>query len=245
MYIFWIVILAALLAGITLFLYKSQQQNRRKVAERSAPLPVLDSHASDISTSASIPDKASTGSVPAPLAEPVNANAPLPPADVAPAPFPASASMPSHNWLNQVRRLREKHDLEGALLLCEQNFPKVQALQQAAITLRQQMRANNEEQRPSTAAQASAQLETQLKQLYRIAVLADLFRNSNAHKPRDPLATYLSLAQREFDYQQHGTRLLRLLTKNDIRQLEQLWGHPQQHAHAEEILADTWRQHCR
>lgn len=245
MYIFWIVILAALLAGITLFLYKSQQRNRRKVAERSAPLPVLDSRASDISTSASIPDKASTGAVPAPLAEPVNA----PPTDVSPAPPsappPAPTSMPSHNWLNQVRRLREKHDLEGALLLCEQNFPKMQALQQAAITLRQQMRADKEEQQPSTAAQASAQLEAQLKQLYRIAVLADLFRNSNAHKPRDPLQTYRSLAQREFDYQQHGTRLLRLLTKNDIRQLEQLWGHPQQHAHAEEVLGDTWRQRCR
>lgn len=226
MNLIWIVMLATLLAGIILFLHRSQQQNRRKVIDRSAPLALPEIELQRPAASRQV-----TAALP--LAEPAPATSDKP---VTVTDIPAiTDSVTSGNWLNHVKRLREKGDTEGALQLCQEHFPRLQAFQQAALILRQQVRELVEQHRPAN---------TELKQLYRIAVLADLFRSSNPHKPRDAQAAFAYLASCDFDYQRHGTRQLRLLTKSDIRHFEQLWGRPQSHLHAEEVLGEQWQQQC-
>lgn len=208
MYLIWTVMAAVLLAGIILFLHKSQQQNRREVAERSAPLAGLEGDFR-ISTPPATADE-----------------------DI-PVIAPAGTG---NNWLNQVKRLREKGDADAALALCEQHYPRVQAFQQAALILRQQIRELVEQHRPA---------HDCIRELYRVAAFADLFRSSNPHKPRDPQAAWQSLSALHFDYRRLGTAELRLLTKRDVRHLEQLWGRPQAHLHAEEVLGGQWQALCR
>lgn len=208
MYLIWTVMAAVLLAGIILFLHKSQQQNRREVAERSAPLAGLEGDFR-ISTPPATADE-----------------------DI-PVIAPAGTG---NNWLNQVKRLREKGDADAALALCEQHYPRVQAFQQAALILRQQIRELVEQHRPA---------HDCIRELYRVAAFADLFRSNNPHKPRDPQAAWQSLSALDFDYRRLGTAELRLLTKRDVRHLEQLWGRPQAHLHAEEVLGGQWQALCR
>lgn len=208
MYLIWTVMAAVLLAGIILFLHKSQQQNRREVAERSAPLAGLEGDFR-ISTPPATADE-----------------------DI-PVIAPAGTG---NNWLNQVKRLREKGDADAALALCEQHFPRVQAFQQAALILRQQIRELVEQHRPA---------HDCIRELYRVAAFADLFRSNNPHKPRDPQVAWQSLSALDFDYRRLGTAELRLLTKRDVRHLEQLWGRPQAHLHAEEVLGGQWQALCR
>lgn len=208
MYLIWTVMAAVLLAGIILFLHKSQQQNRREVAERSAPLAGLEGDFR-ISTPPATADE-----------------------DI-PVIAPAGTG---NNWLNQVKRLREKGDADAALALCEQHYPRVQAFQQAALILRQQIRELVEQHRPA---------HDCIRELYRVAAFADLFRSNNPYKPRDPQAAWQSLSALDFDYRRLGTAELRLLTKRDVRHLEQLWGRPQAHLHAEEVLGGQWQALCR
>lgn len=208
MYLIWTVMAAVLLAGIILFLHKSQQQNRREVAERSAPLAGLEGDFR-ISTPPATADE-----------------------DI-PVIAPAGTG---NNWLKQVKRLREKGDADAALALCEQHYPRVQAFQQAALILRQQIRELVEQHRPA---------HDRIRELYRVAAFADLFRSSNPHKPRDPQVAWQSLSALHFDYRRLGTAELRLLTKRDVRHLEQLWGRPQAHLHAEEVLGGQWQALCR
>src|SRR5690606_23914353 len=163
MYLIWTVMAAVLLAGIILFLHKSQQQNRREVAERSAPLAGLEGDFR-ISTPPATAD------------------------EYIPVIAPAGTG---NNWLNQVKRLREKGDADAALALCEQHFPRVQAFQQAALILRQQIRERVEQHRPA---------HDCIRELYRVAAFADLFRSNNPHKPRDPQAAWQSLSALDFDH---------------------------------------------
>lgn len=237
MYLIWIVIVATLLAGIILFLHRSQQQNRRDVVERSTPLAIP-----DVLLPPQVADKAPAAvpramphgrdTVPDGLLPPTTRTQPAAAPDI---PTLADSST-GGNWLGQIKRLREKGDADGALQLSQAHFPRMQAFQQAAIILRQQVRELVEQHRP---------VHAELKLLYRTAVFADLYRSSNPYKPRDPESAYLAIATREIDYQRHGTRQLRLLTKSDIRHLEQLWGRPQSHLHAEEVFGEQWQQLCR
>jgi hypothetical protein len=139
------------------------------------------------------------------------------------------------SWLEQVKRLRESGQDQAALSLSQQQFPRVQAFQQAAIILRHLIRDLIEQHRP---------VRDEMQQLYRIAVMADLYRNSNVLKPSDPGAALQSLQGLDFDYKSIGTRHLRLLTKSDMRHLEQLWGRPHTHQHAEDALREHWLPLC-
>lgn len=240
MYLIWTVMAAVLLAGIILFLHKSQQQNRREVAERSAPLAGLEG---DFRISTPAPAPATSPAPPPPVPEPAAAMPPATPVATTSPPATADEDIPviapagtGNNWLNQVKRLREKGDADAALALCEQHYPRVQAFQQAALILRQQIRELVEQHRPA---------HDCIRELYRVAAFADLFRSNNPHKPRDPQAAWQSLSALDFDYRRLGTAELRLLTKSDVRHLEQLWGHPEAHLHAEEVLGGQWQALCR
>lgn len=236
MYLIWIVMAAVLLVGIILFLHKSQQQNRREVAERSAPLAGLEG---DFRVGSPAPVAVPPPRQPVPAREAVIAmpapDNPSPAATDDDIPVMAASNAGNH-WLNQVKRLREKGDSDAALALCEQYYPRVQAFQQAALILRQQIRERVEQHRPANDC---------IRQLYRVAALADLYRSNNPLRPRDPQAAWNTVAGQDFDYQRLGTRELRLLTKSDIRHLEQLWGRPVAHLHAEEVLGEQWQLLCR
>lgn len=238
MYLLLSMALVLLIAGVIFLLHKSQQKNRNEVADRTAPLAVLDldfddgrpeSPASSAATPAApiTPAQAVSIDLPPPFVTHAGANAAV---------IAGDEGLGQDSWLDQVKRLRELDELPAALQLCQQQYPRIQAFQQAAVILRQLIRLLIEQHKPVVA---------EVRQLYRIAVLADLYRNSNPLKPRDPQATLNSLLTIEFEYKHIGTRLLRLLTKSDIRHLEQLWGKPLGHQHAEETLGPQWQELCR
>lgn len=166
-------------------------------------------------------------------------NAPLPGLDNPALPdfgqAPAAAPPGSDNWLAQSRSLRENGQLDTALLLCRNHYPRAQAFQQAAIILRQQIREAVEQLQPANHL---------LRDLYRTAALADLFRSGNLHKPGDPHAALELVQHSDFSYQTLGHLHLKLLNKSDAKALEQLWGSPATHRHAEDLLGQTWLDLC-
>lgn len=224
MYFILFLLLALLTAGIIALLHRNQVKNRSEVVDRSAPLAAIDLSFVD---------------APAPPAATHPAPAPVPAAPVTDVPVftaaPATESGVGDNWQEQVKRLRDEGSDEAAVALCRQFFPRIQAFQQAAIILRHLVRVQVE---------ANHGVVKELKELYRIAVMADLYRNSNPVKPRDGRSTLQKLLLLEFDYNAIGTRHLRLLTKSDVRHLEQLWGRPLQHMHAEDCPGIHWDALC-
>jgi len=220
MYFILFLLLIVLTAGIIALLHRNQVKSRSDVVDRSAPLAALDLS----------------------FAEPEPPIAPAPPA-IAPVTdvpvftaTPAGEGAQADNWQEQVKRLRETGRDGDALALCRQQYPRIQAFQQAAIILRHLVKSQLE---------ANHGVVKELRELSRIAVMADLYRNSNALKPKDPRKALQQLLQLDFDYNAIGTRHLRLLTKSDVRHLEQLWGRPQQHQHAEDCPGIRWNELCR
>lgn len=224
MYFILFLLLALLTAGIIALLHRNQLKNRSEVVDRSAPLAAVD---------LSFVDQASPPAATHPA--PVTAAA-APVTDV-PVFTAAMAAEPGagDNWQEQLKRLRDEGHDEAAVAFCRQFFPRIQAFQQAAIILRHLIRVQVD---------ANRSVVKELKELYRIAVMADLYRNSNPVKPRDGRSTLQQLLSLEFDYKVIGTRHLRLLTKSDVRHLEQLWGRPQQHMHAEDCPSLNWDALC-
>jgi len=147
----------------------------------------------------------------------------------------ATTPQSSDNWLAQSRTLRENGQLDAALMLCRNHYPRAQAFQQAAIILRQQIREAVEQLQPANHL---------LRDLYRTAALADLFRSGNLHKPADPHAALEQVQHSDFSYPTLGHLHLKLLNKSDARALEQLWGSPATHRHAEDLLGETWLDLC-
>jgi len=147
----------------------------------------------------------------------------------------ATALQSSDNWLASTRALRESGQLDAALALCRSHYPRAQAFQQVAIILRQQIREAVEQLQPANHL---------LRDLYRTAALADLFRSGNLHKPMDQLAALEQVQDSDFSYQALGHQHLKLLNKSDTRALEQLWGSPSTHRHAEDLLGETWLALC-
>lgn len=149
---------------------------------------------------------------------------------------PEATHVADNNWLAHIRTLRESGQLEAALSQSKAHFPKTQAFQQAAIILRQQIRADLDHFLP---------VDALLQELFHTAALADLFRTSSSHKPLDPLAALAAVRGLSFHYSAIGHLRLKLLNKSDVRALEQLWGIPAVHRHVEEVLGEDWLRWCR
>jgi hypothetical protein len=241
---FVVVVLAAILLAATLWwLQRQQVRGRAETVERSRELPPLSKEqlpdfrpgaqaagysssppgtgptGTGVATASSVDLSASTTSTATPRATTTSAQQAL----VSP-------------WQDQVKQLKDSSDLDTALALCQQQFPKSQAFQQAAIVLRLQMKHRLEHR---------ADIGPLLAKLYRCAVLADLFRNGVTPKPSNPRAALKQLAGHEFDYRQVGHQQLKLLNKSDILLLEQRWGKPYGHSHAEAVLGTEWENICR
>jgi hypothetical protein len=236
---FWL-----LLAAVTIFfiwlLRRNQHSRARESAELNTPLPRLDQSVLPDLRRAPQTEASPPGPASAPVADtsPTTSFAPELPQDsspVTPYDTPGSALASTENWLHRVRILRENDQLDAALTLCRTHYPRSQAFQQAAVILRQQIRDCIEQKLPA------AQL---LRELYRTAALADLFRGGSHWKPLDPQVALAQLDDTDFSYANLGHQYLRLLNKSDVRALEQLWGHPATHRHSEELLGEDWRTLC-
>jgi hypothetical protein len=149
--------------------------------------------------------------------------------DFAPPPF-ASASTPPNsadNWLQQVRTLRTSQQYDEALEVCLSQFPKAQAIQQAAIILRQQIKVSQEN---------NIAFEDLLQNLYNLAAMADVYGGTR-HAAAPVAQIMAALYNCKGNYRAMGYQKLKLLNKNDIRLLEEAWGKPTTHRRAEEIYA--------
>lgn len=213
-----VVLAAALLAATLWWLQRQQVRGRAETIERSRELPPLSKE--------QLPDFAAGAQTATAVSSPVATPAPA-----------ANATPPQAAiaWQDQVRQLKDVGNLDAALALCQQQFPKSQAFQQAAIVLRLQMKQQIE---------SREDIGPLLAKLYRCAVLADLFRNGITPKPANPRAALKQLAAHEFDYRQIGHHQLKLLSKSDIRLLELRWGAPSGHSHGETALGEQWDNIC-
>jgi len=251
---------ALLTAVLIWWLHRSQQTSRQDIVDRTTALPLLNQETLQGLLDTAAVQQEPAPPVPLQTREsPENANAQPPGQNaevqvVVPAlqsefrsraaatsPPPQTADQPltpaaqqnaggqsetniQDNWLDQVKALREAGDNVAALALTTQHFPRSQALQQAAVILRQQLRDAMDARQP---------VEQLLVNLYDLAVLADLYRNSNPDKPLNlpDFATLPTSTRERYDLLGHA--LFKLLNKSDIRALEQLWGTPAAHQHAE------------
>lgn len=219
--------------GVLWWLFRSERQKRIENAERNAPLPAVDPsallleerwqrHASPL-IPAEIPAEPETpeSMATAPKDEEatidqaqdastqtVEGSEPLPGFN------PSTPSPSFEHWQEQLKALRDAGALDAALTLARAHFPRQHALQQAAVILRQLVRQGIER---------NHRVVHLLGELYDIALLASLPRG----KEQPPLEHFgANSAER---YRRLGHARLKLLTKNDLRHLHQLWGEPEHH----------------
>jgi hypothetical protein len=178
-------------------LRKNQQKHARETADRTAPLPALDD---------TLPDFA-----------------PAPDAGDSMADTVVRAS--DNNWQLQVKSLRMSQQYDEALEVCRTQFPKVQAMQQAAIILRQQLNISQEN---------NVAYDHLLQNLYNLAALADIYSDTR-HNASSLAHIMAALHNGKANYRSMGYQQLKLLNKGDIRLLVQAWGTPETHRHAQEV----------
>ncbi|MFN0001957.1 MAG: hypothetical protein ACKVOF_04075 [Pseudohongiellaceae bacterium] len=132
----------------------------------------------------------------------------------------------SETWLLQVKSLRGRGMYADALQLCESHFPRMQAIQQAAIILRLLIKICLEQHHT---------FDSYLQALYRTAAIADQFRNATKSTPAQVQMILGELQNIHEFYSALGHRELKLLIKNDVRLLERVWGVPTTHLHVDDI----------
>ena len=212
-----LLLLVIVVVLVILVLRKNQQKHTKDTVDRTAPLPSLGDNM--------LPDF---------VVPPVTTTA----ADVAPTGVPAAsivepdtlvedaASKNSDNWQHQVKTLRASQQYGEALQVCRTQYPKALAFQQAAIILRQQIKINQERNMP---------FEQLLRSLYTLAALADVYSSGNRHEGFSIVQIEAALQNIRDKYSELGYQQLKLLNKSDIRLLEQAWGKPDSHCHAEDL----------
>jgi hypothetical protein len=224
-------ILFLLLLAITLLvilvLRKNQQKHAKETVDRTAPLPALgDDVVPDFAPPGVPTAAASTLVAPVPDSAMSDASIPVAPTPDAPGPAENDPLKAMDNWQLQVKSLRASQQYDDALEICRSQFPKSQAIQQAAIILRQQIKIRQEQ---------NASVELLLQRLYSLAALTDIY-STGAPREVSAVTQILTVMQNIREkYQVLGHQELKLLNKSDVRLLEQAWGKPDSHRHAEEI----------
>jgi len=226
----FILLIIVATAGTIWWLHRSERQQRLHNVDLQAPLPAVDPQ------QLSLEDTWSLNSA----TEPLRDAAPVTPteAELVPSLFPdeavavsggapkeaaltfepATPSSGSDHWQDQLKALRDAGALDAALTLARTHFPRTHALQQAAVILRQQVRLGIER---------TQNVDHWVSELYDTALVAALARGK-----RVPSLSKLG-TNSEDRYRVIGYEHLKLLTKNDIRQLRQLWGEPERHQNLE------------
>ena len=136
------------------------------------------------------------------------------------------------NWLQEAKLFRDKNQFDDSLSLCLEQLPKIQAFKQLLITYRALIKQQLAKK------QDAAQT---LEDLYRVAVVADLYRSETTFLDEHPNAEFARKLLRTLktDYLQTGYAELSTLIKSDIKLLIQTWGEPQQHTHANHLDYST------
>lgn len=239
MFLLLIVALLTLTAGIIWALHRNQLRRQVEVVDRIKDLDPLESMVLPDFAPAQTANTSAERFAAEALATDVAS--PIEPAAVSVAPA-TTATAPTQNgteavaWQDRVKQLKDQGELEQAVQLCQQNFPKAQAFQQAAVVLRLQIRQQLDHGQDA---------QNLADKLYRCAIFADLFRSGVHLKPLNPRRAMQALGSSEFPYAQIGHQQLKLLTKSDVKLLEQLWGKAERHAHAENVLGAQWEDLCR
>ncbi len=212
-------------------LHKHQKKALMRTIESSDPLPPLATELPDLeaddSTPRSMSEHQTKPAMPAgSIEEPARPQA---------TPDPGQEG-PAQPWQDSARQARDCGDYESALRLCQGEYPKVQAFQQALVTLRARLREDLKQAMPP---------QNTLAALYHTAALADLFRADSPDRPECPAAILqaaaLEASQRfVFDYHLIGYQQLKLLNKTDRAMLVDHWGEPDSHAHVEQVLGQAW-----
>jgi hypothetical protein len=193
-----LLLLLIIIVVVIVVLRKNQQKHARETADRTAPLPSLDETLPDFAPARDTSD--SIGDI-------------------------AIARASDNNWQLQVKTLRMSQQYDEALEVCRAEFPKVQAMQQAAIILRQQLNINQEN---------NVAFEHLLQNLYNLAALADIYSDGQ-HKASSLAHVMAALHNSKANYRSMGYQQLKLLNKGDIRLLVQAWGMPDTHRRAQEV----------
>ena len=220
-----IILAIALLIAIVWALHRNQQQHNEESVDRNAPLPPLELRDNEQVSAEDILGIETGAPVPARQANPVPA---------------AAAAQPgalTENWLETSRSLLQDEAFEAAIAACEPALPPMGAFRQICQILRARMRAQRK---------AGKAFEETLATLYHYAALADFFHaRGSAGKPLSSAALkHINFAQwKDLDapYPDLGYENLALLSKTDIKALQELWGEPQGHAHLRELHMARWQ----
>jgi hypothetical protein len=195
----FILIATALVYALIRYLHAGQLRNARAIADQSTPLPPLED--TEITNP---PITASTLSV-APEITPGGATA---------------------SWRDEVKALRDAGRFQEALTLCSRQYPKILAFRQTMITLRSQLKAEDE------------QPDAQLQEIYRTAILAGLARaaRQQADHNTDLIAQLPDLDEPKSYWNQYGYAHLDLLSRTDRNVLIKHWGEPANHQQITSLL---------
>ena len=214
MFFLFICLCAASTAAVVLVLKKNNERHRKQLAEYEQHLPVLtvdlDTLPQDIDDELPEPEPAANF-----VSEPVIAE---------------PASLPATHWKDQVRSFRDAGSYEQAIVAADSAWPQWQYYEQVAITLRAAVREHKKD--------APAQAEYWLHKLYKVAAEASLVHDKPQQQDlmQAPPASREQLNDVKLSYADIGVDKLRLLTKTDKKQMQELWGTPVQHITAIEWL---------
>ena len=240
----------ALLILIVWALHRNQQQHNAESADRNVPLPPLELRESEDVSAEDIlgiepEDLLSSQATPATPATPATAargastsEFPGKPAVASPSPSTTPASVSAaENWLEESKALQQQERFDAALAVCVPALPQMGAFRQACQILRARIRAERKARKSS---------EESLGTLYHYAALADFFHaRGAAGKPLSPAAlkrvNFHDWQTLENPYQMLGYEQLALLTKTDIKALQELWGEPQAHTHMRALHPHAWQ----
>jgi len=215
MFFIFICLCAAATTAVVLMLKKNNERHRQQLADYEQHLPVLtvDLNALPIDTEDQL-----TESEPAFNSKPETV-------------ITAPATLAATHWKDQVRSFRDAGSYEEAIVAADPAWPQWLYYEQVAITIRAAVREHKKG--------APAQTEYWLANLYKVAAQASLVHDkphSPDSDPQEPLSSREQLNNVELPYAGIGVDKLRLLTKTDKKQMQELWGDPNQHVTAFEWL---------
>jgi len=199
---------AALIAGTVVLLKKNNERRLQQIAEHEQHLPALDIDLDSLPTEIDDDEEADTA-----VANTVEIQQEMP------------LQVPETvNWKELVRSYRDNGHFEQAIAAAETAWPQWQYYEQVAITIRAAVRDSKKS--------APEMTGTWLERLYRTAAEASLLHDRAQNASSRPIITRTELGTIPLPYSEIGVDMLRLLTKTDRKQMQDLWGTPAHHQSA-------------
>ncbi len=219
----------ALLVLIVWMLHRNQQVRNAESVDRTLPLPPLELRDSEAVVSAEDILGLSPGPETVRNAPIVTSQDPL-----------TSPALTTDNWLDTSKQLLQEGQFASAYAAASSAFPQMGAFRQACQVQRAEIKSLKKQ---------CTSAEHALQTLYRTAALADFFHGrTTSTGPLSPGAlkkvTEADWKALECPYDTLGVDRLSLLTKTDVRDLQQAWGIPNAHAHMRDLFPEKWQTLC-